>query len=952
MAKTDRAVLTTNNQTSGQIGDPDKLEASITHAYDKIDANDDEFITHKTAVTLDHPDGSVTNAKLAASAVTNAKIATGTITADRLVIGTLDTRYYTETEIDNKFSSTAGGQSYSFRSGLTFPTTPIEHDVFVLTADQTISGVVYKAKKAYQYLNGKWEEFLNGANINTQTASLVHGLQNIYSDQSTLAHLKKLLGRTLVNHMGRQGGFYSQFNRWDANLTIDTAVYKFGTSSGKIDNSAGTTPKNSENSQKLNLKGKYILLGVWAKAVSGTPNIDAHILERDASNVILADNVLDTVVDATWKFYYRKFNLTASASDHCIVRLDVDTYGTANDVINFDGLVIYELTSAEYSRVHTQAEIEEQYAYANSVKPIMNPMFTAYGKQLLPPFTEWTLHANAEVVSPYELSHTANGTLMVNNSPKIPILPNQNYTLSATVSPSNVDVQMDVQVYDKNGSLVLDSADIVTTTTSVTFTTPSTADYVQVRAYIQSGATAGTFTFTNPQLELGSVATAFVANNNDYAYIQGSFHSNLDGTVADVLTQVSATEWDVVQKFKDVVLDGTLAWEFSTDYTGYKVVKAAVMDTNYKYAKSNATKYDGKILLHKTDFDTASWTAGDQYIAGYNNNYVFISLPDTDTGWLEAWTGTELTQNWIKSNFNGWKYTGDGTTHSWVSKYDSSATSTDFNYVIANRASGMTDANAYLLNYQRATEVSEPITVEGALNFHQYDNQVELAEGVIVRELNTPYLSSGYYYINSVSNNKLKHRTDVIVKVYKNGKVDTKWTIAQRADGNIGIPDYGKGYAQIPEADFDPTAQYTVTYTLLDKHEHTVNAMSADVSYQTNLKTVVDQLVVDQTDTQTKVTEIEGDIERRLLKGEGERVESGSNSLSVATAGTAVTVSITFKQQYAKPPKRIRLDLTAVAGSAGYINAWATNITKSGFTLNVNAYLAGSYTVGWDSFGN
>lgn len=47
MAKTNRTVLTNNDQEFGQVADPNKIENSIEHAYDVIDGNDDEFITHK-----------------------------------------------------------------------------------------------------------------------------------------------------------------------------------------------------------------------------------------------------------------------------------------------------------------------------------------------------------------------------------------------------------------------------------------------------------------------------------------------------------------------------------------------------------------------------------------------------------------------------------------------------------------------------------------------------------------------------------------------------------------------------------------------------------------------------------------------------------------------------------------------------------------------------------------
>lgn len=59
MAKTDRSILLSNDQKMGDFGDPDKLEASISHLADKIDENDNGFNSHKNAAELAHPDKSV-----------------------------------------------------------------------------------------------------------------------------------------------------------------------------------------------------------------------------------------------------------------------------------------------------------------------------------------------------------------------------------------------------------------------------------------------------------------------------------------------------------------------------------------------------------------------------------------------------------------------------------------------------------------------------------------------------------------------------------------------------------------------------------------------------------------------------------------------------------------------------------------------------------------------------
>ncbi|ALA68954.1 hypothetical protein GT50_01275 [Geobacillus stearothermophilus 10] len=95
MAKTDRGVLVSNNQEFGMIADPNKLEASITHAYDIIDQNDDELIAHKSSG--DHDGRYYTKTQL-----DNGQLDNRYYTETELNNGALDGRYYTESEVDTK----------------------------------------------------------------------------------------------------------------------------------------------------------------------------------------------------------------------------------------------------------------------------------------------------------------------------------------------------------------------------------------------------------------------------------------------------------------------------------------------------------------------------------------------------------------------------------------------------------------------------------------------------------------------------------------------------------------------------------------------------------------------------------------------------------------------------------------------------------------------------------
>jgi hypothetical protein len=823
------------------------------------------------------------------------------------------------------------GRAKEFYKATSFPTVAVPDSFIVsLTADYThTDGITYKKGNTYMYNAelGKWINFA-GRNDSTQTATIPHGLSIIETDQKTGVEVKAD-GRTLVNHMGWQGDFRSQFNRWNSSLVIDTATYKFGTSSGKIDNSAGTTTKTSRNQQAMYLSGKYILVGLWVKSASGTPTIDLYLVGKNADGTDSGfTRTVYSTVDSTWKFYYKKVDLTANTSPYFISELQVDTFGTASDVVNFDGMITYELTQAQYNEIDilTSDEVVEKYGYVDSVKHIQNPVFTSYGKNLLPSFDKWTLHADHTIISPYELNESnADGTSK-ESYVFISALENTEYTISVGNNTGN---RLIVEFRDKNDT-TLSTPNYAN---GGTFTTPSGTVRMKIRWY--SVSLSGSLTLKNPQLELGSTATTFEAQNKTYLY--GAYDSNenpislgsnLDGSVADKLYNDNG--WKVLKRWeKDKVLDGSLAWSFSTDRTGYKIVYTSsilnpLLSSNNSLQKS--VKYDGKILFNKGRVVT-DITDFDQYLFRDDSGY-YISISDTDSGWTDAMTPTA---NMIKGYFNGWKYTGDGTTHTWVSIVDGSASPTQTEaYVSANVAS---DFTPYELSYQLADSVVEPVTMEGDLTLIDGLNQVELSEGVIVRELANPTRETGTindrYHINvtgfsNASDSKLKNRTEKIYKIYKNGKDDTHlWTIERGSNYT-----YGKERARIQTTDFDTTARYTVTYLVLDKHLFTANAIEAEGTYQTNLKTVVDKHTDQIADINTKQSQQDIWNDDVAVKGEGEVVQRSKGFVNVSvSASIEGSLNVTFSKAYASPP-----DIFVVTRNSSYV-ASTVGVTSTGFTI-------------------
>lgn len=129
----------------------------------------------------------------------------------------------------------------------------------------------------------------------------------------------------------------------------------------------------------------------------------------------------------------------------------------------------------------------------------------------LPPFTQWTLHANAVMTSPYGMTLNANASFQESSSPMIDAVPNQAYTLSVIFGgyvSFSIKPTMYIAFYDTAGALIT-TVDLLSASNglqSVTTTSPGTTVSLKI---VASCVGAGAFTFANDQLELGSVATPF-----------------------------------------------------------------------------------------------------------------------------------------------------------------------------------------------------------------------------------------------------------------------------------------------------------------------------------------------------------------------------------------------------------------------------------------------------------
>lgn len=88
----------------------------------------------------------------------------------------------------------------------------------------------------------------------------------------------------------------------------------------------------------------------------------------------------------------------------------------------------------------------------------------------------------------------------------------------------------------------------------------------------------------------------------------------------------------------------------------------------------------------------------------------------------------------------------------------------------------------------------------------------------------------------------------------------------------------------------------------------------------------------------------------QVLSG-GNKKQTGSNSMTVATAGTAVHAIITFPVAFATAPTITIGMVSAPSGTSGYINVFPSAATATGMDVYVNSYIAQTIGFNWEATG-
>ncbi|MBM0064919.1 hypothetical protein [Alkalicoccobacillus gibsonii] len=480
----------------------------------------------------------------------------------------------------------------------------------------------------------------------------------------------------------------------------------------------------------------------------------------------------------------------------------------------FKKLRVYELTNQEYQEAITlsEAQLAEKFPYIEGVKHVRNPFLMKKGKNLLPAFPDnfTSRLASSDVVTlkPYELKFVANGSDQFARF-HVPVLPNQTYFLQCEVETDGNN--NGVIAFNKSEISNDDSAYVSTGASRGVFKTLPGTKYLEIR--LSSLSTPGTYLFKNFSLTLGSERIPFEPLNNDQIYFPETLlGSSLDGSVRDRIYKVEGNYF--LQEFmrKDYIVNGSETEAisyFQESYIGFKRLKFEMGSAIKPRGRAFAFQPSTGIYFTEKPVSGNDWTINTILVHGDSFGSTSVTIANSITGWDD---------DKIPSN---------------------------------SEVRAFFKANPLILTYELNRPILRDISEEGEIGLHSGANLVNLGEGLIVREKTVPVLdqNDGNYKINHASatiGGQLKYKTEKILAVYKDGVIDLNANIISGDAHGLQRVSFGKNY--------DPDAEYTVTYVPLDKHTLSTAITRASVIYQSSFKSAFEKEVERNTDTKEQVT--------------------------------------------------------------------------------------------------
>lgn len=671
-----------------------------------------------------------------------------------------------------------------------------------------------------------------------QDIVLSPGVQIVNSKQNTIFRFRNIQGRMLINLMGEDGSGESLDN-WipysQAEATVDRSVTMENLSSFKIKNN-NTNAGVSQSWKNFN-PGSYYLIAANMKNGSGIAKIHVNFSDTDniTNEIIISDLTGETSEALNPIFSVFEAPKLTSA------RVYLWTQGTPNSFSNINAVRIYEISEQAYIQLKNKNvdDIVKEYPYVDSIQGVKNPYIIRYGRNILPPFYQWTNGRpdtdyfnfdSLKLVAPYKVE------CLSKNSPAmiitdVRLAPHTVYTLSCA-TPTLLfvyqkDKYTDIKPYA--GGALFDS---------LTFKTDDIVDYT-IGLYLNEGS-SNPITFENPILSLGDQKLLFKENYNNMLALETellsdpiSFSEYQDTTFEKNGNYYKLKRWGKYQPDQDLLL-GPSGIRTSKD------MKKIYINIPHSFVRNIgfATKFNGKVLKRLNQGSDAN--SADQFVTldneDINPNSFYISVGNSESGWGESYT-PDLQE--VRAFFMGWKMydssdlTGnlvynrsDRTNKAWTplasyngSNYSGAVTSVPFTRPEHSALSyrKIRNVQTYKLIYMLDTPVIEQIKSEGFITLNEEENMIETGSGIIIREPIQPAgvdFSDPYVQINQIDfGTSLKYKMSRHLAVFRDNQKDFGWEVIRLEDGSS----FGKQRLRKLRSEVDTNRAYSITYFVLNK---------------------------------------------------------------------------------------------------------------------------------------
>ncbi|MGG3835655.1 hypothetical protein ABEV00_01355 [Paenibacillus thiaminolyticus] len=675
----------------------------------------------------------------------------------------------------------------------------------------------YEAKTDWKYDDlvtekdmNRIEQGLKDAHVPAyQPLTLTPGLQVVEVENDTPFRMGEIKGRTLVNLLGRAGGC-EDVSLWADSYTshILNSTNKTSGLYGMKVSFTGVTGSGLVHIQKVPLKaGKYYVALVDLK-------------NSNAAELCLNFNHINSTL-ATDVSKFTTVHIRLSPSEDITSNFHVLINGETNCYGYMDSARLYEITEAEYKAIAsmTPEQVAERFPYVDSMTNIKNPYTIVTGGNLLPPFYDgWYSPPSFVITGPYTALIKAAGNYE-STYKEMTLLPNTDYTFSA----------------EHNGWIGVflpDSKTAVAPYTREETVTFNSGSNTVVRFFFSNVLLGpGMYTFRNPILTVGRETKNFVPQQRSMLAFETELVANpIDGSNPDTLYIGDDGLPYVLEKWGKVTLDLIEGVSSFLSGVGHRTVVFILKDIAVK-DEGILVKYDGKMLSLTVYGQPA--TDADQFVVGTSD--VHMQISHTDSGWGPDYSPTV---DELKAYFLGWKmgivgqprtvlYNGEGgkvwykISMCTVNASHSLSREDWVEYNTPTYPAGVdsvgTFNHPYRLQYLKAQPTVEPVyNYEMGATLCAGSNMVEVGSGIVLRERANPAYISGYgWYVADKTRPEscLRYSPKHIYYMYRNKNFDPSWEKLANSNSQ------GFEKVKIPEerkTQFDPTAIYFATYTMLD----------------------------------------------------------------------------------------------------------------------------------------